>query len=220
MSLEHETWMRLAIDEGERARGTTGDNPWVGCTIVSPRGELLGRGHTLGPGEDHAEIAAARDAHRQGHSVVGATLYSTLEPCAFHGRTPACAISIAERGIARVVIGMRDPHPRVNGAGILILRTATVEVIEGVCEADIRRQLGLWVLEQHPYEALSRAQAMPVPQRAARLAEAYGVEESRIDAFLAKHGLSPDRASGVPVAGAPGHDGPRPPAHDLLPERR
>src|SRR3954464_1008103 len=91
MKCEHERWMRLAIDEAELARGTTGDNPWVGCVIVSPRGELLGRGHTLGPGEDHAEIAAARHAHSRGFSVLGATLYSTLEPCSFHGRTPACS---------------------------------------------------------------------------------------------------------------------------------
>src|SRR3954465_13019724 len=129
---EHETWMRLAIEEAERARGTTGDNPWVGCVIVGADGELLGRGHTLGPGEDHAEVAAARAAQAQGHTVVGATLYSTLEPCSFHGRTPACSRSIAERGIARVVIGMNDPHPRVNGAGTLILRTAGVHVFEGI----------------------------------------------------------------------------------------
>ncbi|MEO8185445.1 MAG: hypothetical protein ABI895_42090, partial [Deltaproteobacteria bacterium] len=59
MSEEQQRWMRLAIEEAELARGKTGDNPWVGCVIVSPSGDLLGRGHTLGPGEDHAEIAAA-----------------------------------------------------------------------------------------------------------------------------------------------------------------
>lgn len=187
---EHERWMRLAIEEAELARGITGDNPWVGCVIVSARGELLGRGHTLGPGEDHAEVAAARDAHVRGHSVVGATLYSTLEPCSFHGRTPACSKSIAERGIARVVIGMRDPHPRVNGAGMLILRNASVEVIEGVGETEVRRQLGLWELEQHPGEPLRRAQALPEQQRVARLAEVYGVDRCHIEVFLAKHLIS------------------------------
>lgn len=64
---EHERWMRLAIEEAELARGITGDNPWVGCVIVNADGELLGRGHTLCPGEDHAEVAAARNAHVQGH---------------------------------------------------------------------------------------------------------------------------------------------------------
>jgi diaminohydroxyphosphoribosylaminopyrimidine deaminase/5-amino-6-(5-phosphoribosylamino)uracil reductase len=193
MSCEHETWMRLAIEQAELARGTTGDNPWVGCAIVSPRGGLMGRGRTLGPGEDHAEIAAARDAQARGHLVVGATLYSTLEPCSFHGRTPACSRSIAERGIARVVIGMRDPHPRVNGAGTLILRNAGVEVIESVCETDVRRQLGLWVLEQHPYETLCRAQTLPEQQRVSLLAEIYGVDRCLIEVFLAKHLLSDER---------------------------
>jgi diaminohydroxyphosphoribosylaminopyrimidine deaminase / 5-amino-6-(5-phosphoribosylamino)uracil reductase len=177
--------MRLAIEEAELARGYTGDNPWVGCTIVSPHGELLGRGHTLGPGEAHAEIAAARDATERGLAVGNSTLYSTLEPCSFHGRTPACARSIAARGIARVVIGMRDPNPRVNGEGIRILREAGVQVIEGVCEPEVRRQLGAWVIEQHPYEALRRAQSMPIPQRLALLTEIYGVEPSRVATLLA-----------------------------------
>ena len=184
---EPDTWMRLAIAEAELARGNTGDNPWVGCVIVNAGGELLGRGYTLGPGEDHAEVAAARDAQARGHSVVGATLYSTLEPCSFHGRTPACSVSIAERGIARVVIGMRDPHPRVNGAGIGILRAAGVEVIEGVCEAEVRRQLGRWALEQHPSEPLRRLQELPEQQRATWLADVYGVDLPFIDAFLAKN---------------------------------
>lgn len=185
MSQEHERWMHLAIEEAERARGTTGNNPWVGCVIVSPQGELVGRGHTLGPGEDHAEIAAARDAQARGESLLGATLYSTLEPCSFHGRTPACARSIAERGIARVVLGMRDPHPRVDGEGIRILREAGVDVIEGVCEPEVRRQLGPWVLEHHPHDPIRRAQALAEPERAALLAQIYGVDPSRIDALLA-----------------------------------
>lgn len=187
MSEEHESWMRLAIEEAELARGKTGDNPWVGCVIVSPSGELLGRGHTQGPGEDHAEIAAARDAHTHGHDVAGSTLYSTLEPCSFHGRTPACARSIAERGIARVVIGMHDPHPRVNGAGIRILQAAGVEVIELVCEHEIRRQLGPWALEHHPAEPLRRGRALPEPERVERLAEIYGVDPARIEALLAQN---------------------------------
>ncbi len=193
MSQEHEKWMRLAIAEAELARGNTGDNPWVGCVIVNPRGEFLGRGHTLSPGEDHAEIAAARDAHSRGRGVVGATLYSTLEPCSFHGRTPACSTSIAERGIARVVIGMRDPHPRVDGAGMLILRDAGVEVIEGVCESEVRCQLGLWVLAQHPHEALRCAQALPGQELVSRLAEVYGVDRGRMEVFLAKHRTSDER---------------------------
>jgi len=180
----HERWMHLAIEEAERARGMTGDNPWVGCVIVNLTGSLLGRGHTQGPGEDHAEIAAARDAETRGHQVQGSTLYSTLEPCSFHGRTPACSRSIAARGIARVVIGIRDPHPRVDGQGIAILHEAGVEVIEGVCEAEVRRQLGVWIIEHHPQEAVRRAQALPAQERIDRMVEIYGVDRARIQALL------------------------------------
>jgi diaminohydroxyphosphoribosylaminopyrimidine deaminase/5-amino-6-(5-phosphoribosylamino)uracil reductase len=191
-SRQHERWMQVAIEEAELARGTTGDNPWVGCVIVSPQGELLGRGRTLGPGEDHAEMAAARHAEALGYTVIGATLYSTLEPCSFHGRTPACSRAIAERGIASVVIGMRDPHPRVDGEGVRILRAAGLVVVEGVCETEIRRQLGLWVLDQHPRDALGRTRGMSHSERALRVTEIYGVDRSRAEALLALLEPEPD----------------------------
>lgn len=178
--------MRLAIAEGERARGRTGDNPWVGCVIVGPGGEVLGSGHTQGPGEDHAEIAASRAAAARGLAIAGATLYSTLEPCSFHGRTPACAHRMVEHRVATVVLGMRDPHPRVDGVGIEILRAGGIEVLEGVCEAEVRRQLGAWVLAQHPHEILRRAATLGAGDETAdRLASIYGVERARIEALLA-----------------------------------
>lgn len=174
-----EPLMRLAIVEAERARGTTGDNPWVGCVLVDASGTVLGRGHTQGPGEDHAEIGALREADAHGRSVRGATMYSTLEPCSFHGRTPACSRVIIDRGIARVVTAMRDPNPRVDGEGARILRDAGVEVIEGVCEREVRRQLGTWVLAFHPHEPLRRARALGATLERdaliAALAEIYGV---------------------------------------------
>ncbi len=162
MLFDDEARMRLAIAEAELARGSTGDNPWVGCVIVDADGTILARGHTQGPGEDHAEIAAVRDAEAHGHQVVGATMYSTLEPCSFHGRTPACSRVIVERGLARVVTGMRDPNPRVDGEGARILREAGVQVVEGVCENEVRRQLGIWVLTHHPHEPIRRAKALSI----------------------------------------------------------
>jgi diaminohydroxyphosphoribosylaminopyrimidine deaminase / 5-amino-6-(5-phosphoribosylamino)uracil reductase len=189
--LDHVAWMRRAIAEAELARGRTGDNPWVGCVIVDERGAMLGRGHTQGPGENHAEAAAFREAKELGLAVEGATLYSTLEPCAFHGRTPACSTAIVERGVRRVVTGMRDPHPRVNGAGIGILRSGGIEVIEGVCEDEVRRQLGRWVLTYHPHEPSARARALlDTHARAdvvALLASTYGVDASDVEALVRPH---------------------------------
>jgi diaminohydroxyphosphoribosylaminopyrimidine deaminase/5-amino-6-(5-phosphoribosylamino)uracil reductase len=188
MSVDHEAWMRLAIEEAERARGGTGDNPWVGCVLVGAGGVVLGRGHTEGPGEDHAEIGALREADAHGHTVRGATMYSTLEPCSFHGRTPACSRVIVDRGIGLVVTAMRDPNPRVDGEGARILRDGGVDVVESVCEREVRRQLGSWVLAYHPHEPLRRAEALAqTHDRAARvaaIADVYAISEAEAAAIV------------------------------------
>jgi diaminohydroxyphosphoribosylaminopyrimidine deaminase/5-amino-6-(5-phosphoribosylamino)uracil reductase len=180
--------MRIAIAETELARGTTGDNPWVGAVIVDARGEILGRGHTQGPGEDHAEINALREADARNLVVRGTTMYSTLEPCSFHGRTPACSRAIIDRGIARLVFGMRDPNPRVDGEGARILREGGVEVVEGVCEREVRRQLGVWVLETHPHEPRRRARdlvrSLSSEEVVATLADLYDVDIGRAAEIL------------------------------------
>ncbi len=145
-----EAMMRAAIAEAERARGSTGDNPWVGSVICDEAGVVIAAGHTQGPGEDHAEIVALRRAKELGSSLELATLYSTLEPCSFHGRTPACAKAIVESGVRRVVTAIRDPNPLVDGAGNQILRDAGIEVIEGVCAAEVTRSLADWIRAYHP----------------------------------------------------------------------
>jgi len=182
-----EVFMLQAMAQAELARGRTGDNPWVGCVIA--RGEeLLGQGFTLGPGEHHAEISAAADAAARGHDITGATLYSTLEPCSFHGRTPACADAIVKRGLSRVVVAMRDPNPRVDGLGLRILREGGLEISEGVCETRVRLQLGPWILAQHPHEiaryAATLSAAWAREARLAALMDRYGLPESALAAFL------------------------------------
>jgi diaminohydroxyphosphoribosylaminopyrimidine deaminase/5-amino-6-(5-phosphoribosylamino)uracil reductase len=137
-------FMSRALELAERARGRTGDNPHVGSLIT--RGErILGEGWTSEPGQHHAEINALLAAARADHDVRGATLYTTVEPCSFAGRTPACSLTLLRQGIARVVIGIRDPHPRVNGRGVEQLRAGGVEVVEGVCTEQIAVALGDWL---------------------------------------------------------------------------
>lgn len=187
MSLDHDALMRLAIAVAERARGSTGDNPWVGCVIVDAQGDVVARGHTQGPGEDHAEIVAMREAKQRGLMVAGATMYSTLEPCSFHGRTPACSRAIIDSGVARVVIAIRDPNPRVDGEGARILREGGVEVLEGVCEPEVRRQLGSWVLMYHPHEPRRRAASLGLEgqELIAALCELYAIDAERAAQIIA-----------------------------------
>ncbi|MFO0555227.1 MAG: bifunctional diaminohydroxyphosphoribosylaminopyrimidine deaminase/5-amino-6-(5-phosphoribosylamino)uracil reductase RibD [Polyangiaceae bacterium] len=178
---EHEAFMDFAIREAEAARGKTGDNPWVGCAIVSSAGELVSVGHTQGPGEDHAEIVAMHVARAAGVALDDVVLYSTLEPCAFHGRTPACAHAIVTAGVRRVVTGILDPNPRVDGEGLRILGRAGVEVVSDVRADRIRAQLAPWIFRYHPHEPARVHEALVArlgdrPAALDALARHYGVD--------------------------------------------
>ena len=116
--------MDLAGRLAERGRYTVAPNPLVGA-VVARDGTAIGECWHARAGGDHAEIGALRDA---GEASRGATMYTTLEPCNHHGRTPPCTEAILRAGIARVVIGHLDPNPRMRGKSVEILRRAGVEV--------------------------------------------------------------------------------------------
>ncbi len=122
--------LRLAI----RGRGWTSPNPMVGAVVVV--GEMIvGKGYHEKVGEAHAEVNALRDA---GDRAAGGTLYVTLEPCNHYGRTPPCALAVADSGISRVVVGMADPNPRVRGGGADYLRGRGIPVDVGILERECR----------------------------------------------------------------------------------
>lgn len=108
--------------------GLSDPNPRVGCVLISSRGEILATGHTQRAGGPHAEIEALRIAREAGHDPRGATAVVTLEPCSHHGRTPPCCDTLVEAGLARVVVAVGDPNPRVAGKGLERLRAAGIEV--------------------------------------------------------------------------------------------
>ncbi len=116
------------------ALGQTAPNPLVGCVIVQA-GETVGEGFHPGAGYPHAEVFALQAA---GNRAFGATLYVNLEPCNHYGRTPPCTEALIAAGIAKVVVGMIDPDPRVQGQGIARLRAAGIETVVGVEEEACR----------------------------------------------------------------------------------
>lgn len=120
-------WMRTALTLARRGLGRVCPNPAVGCVIVRD-GRVLGRGTTAPGGRPHAETIALGQA---GAASRGATAYITLEPCAHYGRTPPCTEALIASGIARAVIAIEDPDPRVNGRGVEALRAAGIAVEVG-----------------------------------------------------------------------------------------
>ncbi|MCI7124302.1 bifunctional diaminohydroxyphosphoribosylaminopyrimidine deaminase/5-amino-6-(5-phosphoribosylamino)uracil reductase RibD [Mogibacterium sp.] len=124
--MAEEQFMKRAIELAKQGVGWTAPNPLVGAVVVK-NGRVIGEGYHRKYGELHAErnaLAACTE------DPAGATLYVTLEPCCHYGKTPPCTEIIIEKKIAKVVIGSRDPNPKVAGKGARILREHGINVVE------------------------------------------------------------------------------------------
>jgi len=132
MVLDDAAWMEIALRLADRNIGNVCPNPSVGCLIVNDE-RIVGRGWTQEGGRPHAEVMALEQA---GEKSVGATVYTTLEPCSHFGKTPPCSDALISARIKRLVGAMKDPDPRVDGMGFVKLRDAGIEVVEGILERE------------------------------------------------------------------------------------
>ncbi len=132
-SADH-AFMSRALQLAQRGLYTTTPNPRVGCVVVRD-GQIVGEGWHERAGEAHAEVVALRAA---GDKARSATVYVSLEPCSHHGRTPPCADALVSAGVTRVVAAMRDPNPKVGGAGLERLRAAGIETLDGLLQEQAR----------------------------------------------------------------------------------
>lgn len=149
-------FMRRALVLARRGAGTTRPNPMVGAVIVR-KGRVLAEGYHRRPGSPHAEVDALA---KIGDRAPGATVYVSLEPCDHLGRTPPCTRALLAAGVARVVVGVRDPNPLVDGRGIARLRRAGVQVDVGCLESecrDLNRAFFTWVTRKRPFVTLKVA---------------------------------------------------------------
>ncbi len=129
--------MGRAIARADHSRLLAPPNPWVGAVLVAADGTSF-EGSTRRPGGNHAEREVL---DRAGARAVGATMAVTLEPCSHTGRTGPCVEAIIDAGVARVLVAVEDPDPKVAGQGIAALRAAGIDVAVGV-EADrVEQQL-------------------------------------------------------------------------------
>ncbi|NEA45357.1 dihydrofolate reductase family protein [Streptomyces sp. SID10815] len=107
----------------------------VGAVVVAADGAELARGHSREAGDPavHAEEAALAKIDPADPRLSGATVYSSLEPCARRASRPRpCARLILDAGVRRVVTAWREPNTFVeaaDGAGLLAGAGAEVVVL-------------------------------------------------------------------------------------------
>ena len=131
--------MKKALDLAKKGYGFTSPNPCVGALIVCD-GEVVAEGFHVRAGEDHAEVAALKDAAARGIEVQGLDMYVTLEPCCHFGKTGPCCDALINAEIKRVFVGMLDPNSKVAGAGVERLMEAGIEV-EVLSDKDLMVEL-------------------------------------------------------------------------------
>jgi len=125
MNAEDHKFMRQALDLARQGRALASPNPMVGAVIVNSAGDEAGSGLYTYDGLQHAEVLAIEQA---GEAARGGTLYVSLEPCCFEGRTAPCTEAVLSAGLKRVVAAIGDAHPKVSGAGFEQLRQAGIGV--------------------------------------------------------------------------------------------
>ncbi|MFK7935818.1 MAG: riboflavin-specific deaminase, partial [Saprospiraceae bacterium] len=103
------------------------------------------RGHTNEPGQPHAEAMALNQLSPE---IEDFTMFVTLEPCSFFGRTPSCAKRVAKTTCRAVYVAMIDPHKKNQGKGIEILKAAGIEVHLGVLQTEAEADLNPFLLKE------------------------------------------------------------------------
>lgn len=153
-----EKYMRMCFALAKKGFGKVAPNPMVGCVVLDKDGNLISKGYHKKYGENHAE----RDAllKLKNNEAEGGTLYVNLEPCSHFGKTPPCVDLIIKHKLKRVVIGMKDVNPKVDG--ITKLKNAGIEV-DFVLEEEARflnRMFIKTMTEKMPYVVLKTASTM------------------------------------------------------------
>ncbi len=132
--MNHQHYMQRALELAKNGLGNVSPNPMVGCVIVY-NGLVIGEGWHQKFGEAHAEVNAVNSVEDKA-LLKKATVYVTLEPCSFHGKTPACSSLLIRSNVKKVIIATLDPNPKVSGNGVKALESAGIEVESGMLEVE------------------------------------------------------------------------------------
>lgn len=180
-SRHHERFMEVCLHLAEKGRGLVSPNPLVGAVLVRAN-RIVAQGYHRRFGGPHAEVECLR---RYSGDPGSTTLYVNLEPCTYFGKTPPCTDLIIRSGIKTVVVGMKDPNPRVNGSGIRRLRTSGITVVPDVLEGNARalnRAFITYVTKARPLVHVKIAQSLDgkIAQRLNSSTRVTGREAERL----------------------------------------
>lgn len=162
MQNNDETYIEKCLKLAIKGKGYVEPNPLVGCIIIK-NGKIIGKGYHKKFGESHAEVNAINDALKRTKSLKGCTLYVNLEPCSHFGKTPPCTDLIIKHKFSKVVIGLIDPNPNVDGKGIKKLKKAGINVTSGILSdkcKEINKTFITNILYKRPYITLKVAQSL------------------------------------------------------------
>ena len=157
----HEHFMRRCLQLAAQGIRHVAPNPMVGAVVVHD-GRIIGEGYHQRFGEGHAEVNAIASV-RERELLPESTIYVSLEPCSFHGKTPPCADLLVKHRLKRVVVACLDPNPKVAGNGNKRLEAAGIEVISGVLEEEakfLNRRFFTYHQQKRPYVILKWAQTL------------------------------------------------------------
>jgi diaminohydroxyphosphoribosylaminopyrimidine deaminase/5-amino-6-(5-phosphoribosylamino)uracil reductase len=153
-------YIRKTFELARQGAGFVSPNPLVGAVLVK-NNKIIGQGFHQQYGHNHAEINAIESSTE---TIEGATLYCNLEPCCHTNKqTPPCAQRIIKEKIVRVVVCNKDPNSNVNGKGLLLLKDASIEVIQGVLEQEGKRLNEIFFTyheKQRPFIHIKYAQTL------------------------------------------------------------
>ena len=158
----NEIYMHRAIELATLAKANVGANPNVGAVLVY-KDRIIGEGFYEKFGEAHAEVNAINSVREEEKPFIAdSTLFVTLEPCNFYGKTPACSEFILKNKIKNLVIGCEDPNPKIAGSSLSYLRQKGVHIMSGILESDCRALIAPFrtnILFQRPYITIKFAQS-------------------------------------------------------------
>ena len=136
-------YMQEAVRLAEKSIPSAHPNPAVGA-VITKNNKVIGKGRTSDYGGAHAELNAIKSV-KQKKLLVGATLYTTLEPCSHTGKTPPCIDAIIQSGIRKVIVGIIDPDKNVSGTGLKALKQAGLIIKIGDGSVIVKSQLRAYI---------------------------------------------------------------------------